>query len=74
MESSVSTPAKVTSVIGAPLFLHSSVTKVISASVHFIAHLQNSVVEVIWLVSVYIVSGSADRLRGGSTTGREVSD
>ncbi len=62
------------SVIGAPLFLHSSVTKLISASVHFITHLQNSVVEVLWLVSVYIVPGSADRLRGGLRTGREVDD
>ncbi len=68
VESCVSTPAKVMSVIGAPLFLHSSVTKLISASVHFITHLQNSVVEVLWLVSVYIVPGSADRLRGGLRT------
>lgn len=60
--SCVSKPAaKVMSVNGAPLFLQSSAITLVSTSVHFITHLQNPVVELLCLVSIYIVSGSTDR-------------
>jgi len=55
-------PAEGNSVFGAPLFSKVQKPRLVSASVHFVACLQDFVVEVLRLVSVDVVSGSSDRL------------